>query len=134
MLSNKNIIIQNEVENNGREIDATTATTIISGAIATNSSTQQDVTTTPVNITNGIHTVVLQPGSGTITLPEIGNSSGQAKRGTMIWVTNFSGGTITINAFSGNQIQQTTSVTLADTKSAWVKSIGVGDWAMITSN
>lgn len=134
ILSPKNIIIQNTTENVGLEIDVTTETTIISGAIATNSSTQQDVTTTPVNITNGIHTVVLQPGAGTITLPEIGNSSGQAKRGTMIWITNFSGGTITINAFSGNQIQQTTSVTLADTKSAWVKSIGVGDWAIITSN
>ena len=118
----------------GLEIDATTETTIVSGAIATNSSTQQDVTTTPVNITNGIHTVVLQPGAGSITLPEIGNAAGQAMQGTMLWVTNFSGGTVTINAFSGDQIQQTTSVTLANTKSAWVKSVSAGDWAMITSN
>ena len=134
MASNANIVIQNTDQNIGLEIDETSKTTIVSGAIATNSSSQQDITTTPVAISQGVHTVVLQPGASVATLPEIGTGAGQVRQGTMYWVTNFSGGSATVEAFSGELINTAASATLSNLQSAWVKAIGPADWAIIKSN
>lgn len=134
LLSNENIVVQNTDQNVGIEVTEDAKGTVFSGALITNSSSQQDVTTTPVTATVGIHTLVCQPGASVVNLPEIGNLSTEMKLGTMIWVTNISGGTVTINAGSGDSIEFASSTTLADGKSAWIKSIGVADWVMIRSN
>lgn len=132
--SNHNIIIQNTDALNGITINETGKAVVTNGGIATGSSSQTNIVSTPVTIASGISTIVALPGASVINLPVIGTSTGEVPEGTVYWVTNFSTATVTINPGAGANIQSTTSVTLADTKSAWVKAIGSGDWAILIGN
>lgn len=128
--SNNNIILQNTDANNGITIDETSASVITTGGVVRNASSRLDASSN-VTIAPSNSVVVAQPGCTDLALTQIGTTSGLERQGTSHWVTNFSGGTLTITPFAGESINNSSSATIPDGKSAWIMCIGPGDFALM---
>jgi len=128
--SNNNIILQNTDSNNGITIDEVSKSTITTGGVVRNASSRLDATSN-VTIAPENSVVVAQPGCTALDLTQIGTTSGLERQGTSHWITNYTGGTLTINAFAGESINNSSSATMPDGKSGWIMCIGPGDYALM---
>ncbi len=128
--SNSNIIIQNTDSNNGITIDEASKSVITSGGVVRNAANRLNATSN-VTIAPENSVVVAQPGATNLPLTQIGTTAGLERQGTSHWVTNYSGGTLTLTPFAGELINNAASATIPDGKSAWLMCIGPGDWALM---
>lgn len=128
--SNNNIILQNTDALNGITIDEASKSVITSGGVVRNASNRLDASSN-VTIAPENSVVVATPGATNLTLTQIGTTAGLERQGTSHWITNFSGGTLTITAFAGELINSSATATMPDGKSGWIMCIGPGDYALM---